>query len=179
MKTTPVVQSIEDIREHKELLISGYPRYLMMIDKNFKDFPIGDLIERLYDDPDNGRKFREHKELLISGYPRYLMMIDKNFKDFPIGDLIERLYDDPDNFPDAISSHKIAEKVINSKSVFISNSFIGELFLKQKNITMVKLLLPINIINKPCCFMSINFNHSRMMFTISKLKLKFHFLELI
>ena len=74
---------------------------------------------------------RKNQEILISGHSNYLMAFNKDFKEFHIGDLIERLRKDQDNFPDAISSPRIAEKVINSKSVFITNSFIRELFLLQ------------------------------------------------
>ena len=73
---------------------------------------------------------RKHKELLISGKEKYFMIMIKVFK-FDIGDLYERLNQDKDNFPDPIYSYKIAEKVINSRSVFIGNSFHIENFLMQ------------------------------------------------
>ena len=55
----------------------------------------------------------------------------ENFEYFDINDLLARLEEDNDNFPDAITSRRIAEKIINSKSVFIGNSFHSEHFSIQ------------------------------------------------
>ena len=84
VKTTPIVKSLEDIREHKELLVSGIPRYLKKV---INDYEIN------------------------------------------IGDLLERINEDKDNFPSTIPSYKIAEKVINSRSVFIGSTHQRNVFL--------------------------------------------------
>ena len=87
VKTTPVVQSLEDIVERKDLPISGVVQYLMLFKKNFNNLNVDSLIKR-----------------------------------------IEK---DDDNFPNPIISHKIAEKVIKSRSVLIASSFQREMFLIQ------------------------------------------------
>ena len=98
---------------------------------NIKTKPVVESIEDI----------RKNRKLLISGHPYYLMVIMKNFKNFYIGDLLERLIEDKDNFPDAISSPIIAQKVINSRSVFITSSFLGDLFLSQNKFYHYKLVI--------------------------------------
>ena len=98
VKTTPVVESLEDIRERKELPISGLVNYFMLLKRNLKNFDVDDLLKRMYKDDDN--------------------------------------------FQDPIISHKIAEKVINSKSVLIGNSFQREHFLIQNKYYHDKIVIP-------------------------------------
>ena len=83
-KSTPVVKSLQDIRKHKELQISGNPYYFERIMKDLK--------------------------------------ID-------VDELFVRLNENQDNFQDDSFSSKIAEKVINSKSILIGNTFHRENFL--------------------------------------------------
>ena len=52
VKTTPVVQNLEDIRNNKDLLIVGIPEYLSRVSIDF-NFKINDLLERIEKDPDN------------------------------------------------------------------------------------------------------------------------------
>ena len=73
---------------------------------------------------------RQQKELQISGIPYYFNIIMKQFK-IDIGDLISRLNENKDNFPNPIYSHKVAEQVINSRTVLIANTFHTEHFRIQ------------------------------------------------
>ena len=52
VKTKPVVQSLSDIRNNKDLLIAGIREYLTLVNQDFK-ISIQDLLIRLEEDPDN------------------------------------------------------------------------------------------------------------------------------
>ena len=83
---------------------------------------------------------RQHDELLISGFAYYLNVLNKYFH-FEIGDLLDRLNKDEDNLPHPNISPRIAEKVINSKSVFIGNTFHSEQFMNLNKYYYDKLVI--------------------------------------
>ena len=88
VKTAPVVQSLEDIRHNKNLLIAGMHQYLSIIND------------------------------------RFLIYIE---------DILTRLNENHDNYPYPITSSKVAEKVLNGKSVFIGHSEQSDKFFAKNN----------------------------------------------
>ena len=96
VKTTPIVQSLQDIRNNKDLLIAGIDKYLSIVNNKFK---------------------------------------------IKIEDIITRIKEDPDNYPYPITSYRIAEKVINGKSVFIGNSEQSDNFFLINNNNHDKLVV--------------------------------------
>ena len=87
VKTTPVVKSLDDIRQRTDFLISGIPYYF---------------------------------ETMIK-----ILGMD-------IHDLLARLNEDKDNTQDVILLPRTAEKVINSRSILIVNTFHREIFMIKK-----------------------------------------------
>ena len=75
----------------------------------------------------------------------------KQFK-LDIGDLITRIIENKDNNVDPIYSNKVAEKVINARTVLISNTFHRENFLMQNKLYYDKLVISNKYFPQPMLF---------------------------
>ena len=102
IKSTPAVESLDDIWENKDLVIAGIPDYLPIV---ANDYNIDDILARMRTDPDNfpdpilskriAKKVINGKSVLIGNsyqrsdflkqnkkYHYHLVVVHKNLPDF-------------------------------------------------------------------------------------------------
>ena len=105
------------------VLNKSYTSLLLNTYFNVKTAPVVQCLEDI----------RRDKGLLIAGMHQYLSIIDNRFS-INIEDILTRVNENHDNYPHPITSSRVAEKVINGKSVFMGNSEQSDkFFLKNYN----------------------------------------------